>query len=390
MTRVAPATVRLLAGWRATGRPADFAQHLDRYGRLPLGEDLIDRVAAADLRGRGGAGFPTAVKLRAVAAGRRKAVVVANGCEGEPASRKDHALLSLAPHLVFDGAQLAAHAVGAASVLLCLHRNDPLVVTVTAALAQRRGDPVPTRIVEVPVRFVASEESALVNFINTGEATPTTKPPRPFERGVRGRPTLVDNVETLANLALIARDGEAASSRLITVGGAVHEVAVAATLGAVLAMASRETEPSQAVLAGGYGGNWLPVPDALGLPLTHNDFRGVGLILPLPARACGIAETAAILRYLAEESARQCGPCMFGLPAIAQDFALLARGRADAPTLHRLRGRLGVIAGRGACAHPDGAVRLAASALRVFERDVHAHATGRPCGFAADRPRFRT
>ncbi|HEX4225220.1 MAG TPA: NADH-ubiquinone oxidoreductase-F iron-sulfur binding region domain-containing protein, partial [Pseudonocardiaceae bacterium] len=243
---------------------------------------------------------------------------------------------------------------------------------------------VPTRIVAVPTRFVASEESALVNFVNTGLAKPTTKPPRPFERGVRGRPTLVDNVETLANLALIARDGEAANSRLITVDGAVHEVAPDATLGALVAGGH-----IQAVLAGGYGGNWLPFPAAAGLPLTHNDFRGVGLVLTLPVRACGIAETAAILRYLADESARQCGPCMFGLPAIAQDFALLARGRADPPTLHRLRGRLGVIAGRGACAHPDGAVRLAASALRVFDRDVHAHAMGRPCLFAAERPRLR-
>ncbi|HEY4019305.1 MAG TPA: NADH-ubiquinone oxidoreductase-F iron-sulfur binding region domain-containing protein [Pseudonocardiaceae bacterium] len=393
MTRVAPATVRLLAGWRATGRPADFAEHLDRYGPLPLSEPLIDRVAAARLVGRGGAGFPTAVKLRAVAAGRRNGVVVANGCESEPASRKDNVLLSVAPHLVFDGAQLAARAVGATSVLLCVHQDDPLAATVATALAQRRGDPVPTQIVEVPARFVASEESALVNFINTGLAKPTTKPPRPYERGVRGRPTLVDNVETLANLALIARDGEAANSKLVTVGGAVrgagvHEVAVATKLRAVLATAGGETEPLQAVLAGGYGGSWLPYPAAADLPLTHKDFRGVGLLLALPARACGIAETAAILGYLADESARQCGPCMFGLPAIADDLALLARGRADKSTVRRLRGRLGVISGRGACAHPDGAVRLAASALHVFERDVHTHAMGRPCVFAADRPRF--
>jgi NADH:ubiquinone oxidoreductase subunit F (NADH-binding) len=393
-TRTPASTRRLLAGWQQSGRPADFAEHLARYGPLPgLGSALIDLVAEAGLRGRGGAGFPTAVKLRAVAAGRRSAVVVANGCEGEPASRKDNALLSVAPHLVFDGAQLAARAVGAGSVLLCVHRDDPLAGSVAIALAQRHGDPVPTRIVEVPARFVASEESALVNFINTGLAKPTSKPPRPFERGVRGRPTLVDNVETLANLALIARTGDAASSKLVTVGGAVrgggvHEVAVGSTLGAVLATAGGETEPLQAVLAGGFGGNWVPFPAAAGLPLTHNDLRGVGMLLALPMRACGLAETAAILRYLADESARQCGPCMFGLPAIAQDFLVLATGRADRSTLHRLRGRLGVISGRGACAHPDGAVRLAASALRVFDRDVHAHATGRPCGFAAGKSRF--
>ncbi len=393
--RTEPGAARLLAGWRRTGRPADFAEHLDRYGPLPLGESgpaLIDRIAEAGLRGRGGAGFPTAIKLRAVAVGRRRGVVIANGCEAEPASEKDHALLSVAPHLVFDGAQLAARAVGAVEVLLCVHRADPLAASVAAALAQRHGDPVPTRIVEVPGRFVASEESALVNFVNTGLAKPTTKPPRPAERGVRGRPTLVDNVETLADIALLAR-GHTLGGRLVTVGGAVrvpgvHEIPLDSTVGAVFTAAGGETQPLQAVLAGGYGGRWLPLPAASGFSLGHNDFRGLGLLLALPARACGIAETASILRYLADESARQCGPCMFGLPAIARDFAQLATGRVEAPTVHRLRGRLGVIPGRGACGHPDGAVRLAVSALHVFERDVHAHAMGRPCVFAAERPWF--
>lgn len=387
--RVRRDTVRLLAGWRRTGKPADFAEHRARYGPLPLTGSLIEQVEAAGLRGRGGAGFPTAVKLRAVASRRGKPVVIANGCEGEPVSHKDNALLSVAPHLVFDGAQLAAHAVGAGSVLLCVHRDGPLAANVASALAQRHSDPVPVRIIEVPARFVASEESALVNFVNTGIAKPTAKPPRPFERGVRGKPTLVDNVETLANLALIARGGGAADSMLVTVGGAVHgggvhEVATGSQLGAVLAAAGGETEPLQAVLAGGYGGSWVPYPNMVAL----NDIRGVGLLLALPVRACGITETAAVLRYLAGESARQCGPCMFGLPAIADDFATLARGRADRTTMHRLHGRLGVIPGRGACAHPDGAVRLAASALRVFERDVLAHATGRPCAFASGRSRL--
>jgi NADH:ubiquinone oxidoreductase subunit F (NADH-binding) len=392
VTRGEAGTARLLAGWQRTGRPADFAEHLADYGPLPDSAGLIDRVEAAGLRGRGGAGFPTAIKLRAVAQRRRSAVVIANGCEAEPASEKDHALLSVAPHLVFDGAQLAARAVGAASVVVCVHRDDPLVASVTAALVQRRGDPVPTRIVEVPARFVASEESALVNFVNTGVAKPTTKPPRPAERGVRGRPTLVDNVETLAAIALLAR-GHQLASMLVTVGGAVrvagvHEIPLNSTIGAAFGAAGGETQPLQAVLAGGYGGTWLPMPLAAGFSLASNNFRGLSLLLALPTRACGIAETATILRYLAEESARQCGPCMFGLPAIAEDFALLAAGRTDRQTLHRLRGRLGVIPGRGACAHPDGAARLAATALRVFERDVHTHAMGRPCAFAAQRPAF--
>jgi NADH:ubiquinone oxidoreductase subunit F (NADH-binding) len=411
-----PATAdRLMAGWRETRRPADFADHLDRYGELPLAafpgrmgrERLIGLVEAAGLRGKGGAGFPTARKLRAVLGNRRQAVVVANGCEGEPASQKDHALLTVAPHLVLDGLQLAAHAVGAGLVLCCVHRGDPLAATLYSVLAQRRHDPLPVQIVEVPARFAASEESALVNFINTGLAKPTTKPPRPFERGVRGRPTLIDNVETLAHLALIARYGPAAfravgtadspGSTLLTVAGAVatpgvREVAHGTTVGRVLGLAGGETEPLQAILSGGYGGSWLPFPSSAGLPLTHKDFRaagaslGVGLLLALPARACGLVETAGMLRYLAEESARQCGPCMFGLPAITADFAEMATGRPTGEVFNRLRRRLGIVNGRGACGHPDGAVRLAASALRVFDRDIRAHLAGRPCAFARLRP----
>jgi NADH:ubiquinone oxidoreductase subunit F (NADH-binding) len=381
---------RLLAGWAATGRPADLAAHLDRYGPLPAHQPagLIDLVHTAGLRGRGGAWFPTGTKLAAVAAGKRRGTVVANGAESEPVSDKDHALLTVAPHLVLDGIALAAHAVGARDAVLCVRRGDVLVPSLLAAIAARAGDPVPIRLARVPDRFVAGEESALVNFLNTGLARPTERPPRPAERGVRGRPTLVDNVETLADLALLARYGAAwfrsvgtpaaPGTALCTVGGAVarpgvREFALGASLGTVL---GEVTEPVRAVLVGGFGGAWVAVPAAQRVPLAP-DLLGVGLLLALPARACGLATSARIVRYLAAESAMQCGPCMFGLAAVAQDIEALAGGVL--PGLDRLRHRLGVVEGRGACAHPDGAVRLAASALTVFADDALAHVAGRPC-----------
>ncbi len=111
------------------------------------------------------------------------------------------------------------------------------------------------------------------------------------------------------------------------------------------------------------------------------------MILALPAGHCGLAETARILGYMARQGAQQCGPCRFGLPAIADDFALLATGRPQGALLDRLDRRLGMIPGRGACRHPDGAVRLAASALTAFAADVRAHATGHPCApFRRGRP----
>src|SRR5580698_7766894 len=112
--RIGGAGPRLSLGWRDAARPASLPEHQDRFGPLPAGgRDLLGAVEAAGLTGRGGSGFPSAVKLRAVAAGRGPAVVVANGMESEPLSRKDQALLARSPHLVLDGAVLAARAVGA-------------------------------------------------------------------------------------------------------------------------------------------------------------------------------------------------------------------------------------------------------------------------------------
>ncbi|HWO59250.1 MAG TPA: NADH-ubiquinone oxidoreductase-F iron-sulfur binding region domain-containing protein [Umezawaea sp.] len=315
---------------------------------------LVNEVLASGLRGRGGGGFPTGRKLQAVVG--RKRVVVANGCEGEPDSRKDQVLLSRSPHLVFDGIRLASHAVGATEAVLCVHEGNPLVPGLRHAAA-----PHGVRVVEVPRRYVAGEESALVSFLGGGAAKPTVSPPRPTERGV-----LVDNVETLAHLAVVARIGaeafRAGETTLVTTPTGVHEVPVTTRLADLVA---------GPVLAGGYGGVWLAEPG----DLTVAEAPGVAVFRS--PHECGVRDTAAILAYLAAESARQCGPCMFGLPAIAADFAQVANGVPQA--LDRLRRRLPVVTGRGACAHPDGAVRMAASALDVFAADVVAHATGAGC-----------
>ncbi len=393
---------RLLAGWIATGAPAGLAAHRERYGPLPAAPPLAE-VERAGLRGRGGAGFPTARKLAAVAGGRwGRRVVVANGCEGDPASHKDGVLMEIAPHLVLDGIVLAARVVGAADAVLCVHAGSLAARQMPVAVRERRRDGVPIRVVEVPARYVASEESALVAFLTTGDARPTVTPPRPSERGVRGRPTLVDNVETLAHLALIARYGpdwyrsvgtrDSPGTTLVSVGGAVrwpgvYEVELGTPLGAVVDLAGGAGEPLRAVQVGGLGGSWLAFPEAADVPMTHEDLRaagaalGVAALVAVPGRACGVVEAARVLRHLAEGSAGQCGPCLFGLPALADDLALLADGR-DGSALRRLRTRLPVVAGRGACALPDGAARFAASALDVFADDAEQHAAGRPCRWA--------
>ncbi len=406
-------TTRLTAGWQETGRAASLREHAARYGPLPQRRHgrhgrygraaLAGAVTSAGLTGRGGAGFPTGIKMRAVASGRGTAVVVANGMESEPASEKDQALLARAPHLVLDGAVLAAECVGADVAHICLPRTrEWLIDTVLDAVSERRRaglDAIPVQVHALPQHYVSSEETSLVHWLNGGEAKPTLTPPRPHERGVRRRPTLIDNVETLAHVALIARYGpawfrqagpaEAPGTMLSTISGAVadpgvYEIEVGTRIGDVLSMAGAHPD-GQAVLIGGYFGTWHQLRAVGDLPFSTAGLRpaggspGAGVLFAMPSGGCGLAEAARILSYLAGQSARQCGPCMFGLPAIADDLAQLASGRPDGDPLDRLRRRFAQIAGRGACQHPDGAVRMAASALEAFAADAHAHAQRRPC-----------
>ncbi len=401
--------VRITAGWQKLDRVTNLREHTHRYGVLPpirhgrvAGHDLIEQVAAAGLTGRGGAGFPAATKMHAVAARRGPAVLVANGMESEPASEKDQALLSRAPHLVLDGIELAAEAVGATTAHLCLPRTRSwLVDLVRTAVDERRsaGIGMHVEVRELPHGYVSSEETSLAHWLNAGEALPTATPPRPFERGVHGRPTLVNNVETLAHIALIARYGagwfreaglaDAPGTLLTTATGAcsqpgVFEIAGGTRVADVLTAAGTRTD-IEALLVGGYFGSWHPVEHVSDLPFSKAGLGragaapGAGVLFALHPNSCGLAEAARILRYLADQSAQQCGPCMFGLPAIADDLTQLAAGRPEGDPLDRLHRRFRQISGRGACRHPDGAVRMAASALSTFAADAHAHARRRRC-----------
>jgi NADH:ubiquinone oxidoreductase subunit F (NADH-binding) len=402
----APAGVpRLLAGYHTTGRAADLRDHLSQYGPPPFPELgsrdrtrawLTGLVEKAGLTGRGGGAFPTARKMRSVEASGRPAVAVVNACEGEPLSGKDRLLVTVAPHLVLDGAALAAYAVGARKIIVCVHETGDAAAHLETAVAERRRAglaAVPVEVNRIPGRYVASEETALVNRLNGGESRPTFTPPRPYERGVGGRPTLVANAETYAHIALIVRHGpewfrtcgtlDAPGTALFTVTGAVVrpgvvEAPLGTSVADLLRMAGGPAESLQAVLTGGYGGTWLTMRQTQ-TPMTPAAFAaagaalGPGIVVALAARACGPAESARILRWLADETAGQCGPCVFGLPAIADDFAALAACRAGPAVHRRLHERLSVIPGRGACRHPDGAVRFAASALRVFGPHLGAH-----------------
>jgi NADH:ubiquinone oxidoreductase subunit F (NADH-binding) len=296
------------------------------------------------------------------------------------------------PHLVLDGAVIAARLTGAREVVVAAHRAVAGIIE--DAIAERQDD-VDIRVVEAARGFVAGEASAVVNWLAGGPPVPTQVPPRLAQHGLHGRPTLVQNAETLAHVALIARYGASwfrelgtvaePGSMLVTVIGAVREpgvreIEIGIPVAGVLAAAGGPDRPLRALLIGGYFGTWVPWPEAASLPFSAAGLAGVGaapaagLVAALPANACGLAETARVARYLADESAGQCGPCMFGLDAIARELRRAAAGQsASVPLLRRW---LGQVDGRGACRHPDGAVRLIRSALDVFGPELDLHARG--------------
>jgi NADH:ubiquinone oxidoreductase subunit F (NADH-binding) len=403
---------RLLAGIPAHGA-LSLREHLALHGELPTfaarrrhgAAELIERIELAGLRGRGGGSFPTGAKLRAVAGARGRPIVLVNGAEGEPASFKDRALLQSLPHLVLDGAELAARAVGTEEVVfgVCETATGALraLSDALAERAHRRRGAARLRLTKVPNRYVAGQESALVSHVNGGPAVPTFTPPLPFERGVRNRPTLVLNVETLAHIALIARHGprwfrelgiaSQPGSSLVTLSGAgladpgVYEIELGSPLSALIDAAGGLAGSPRALLLGGYAGAWVDGSLLGEVSLSNEQLApygaslGAGVILLLSAQACPVAELTRLTRWLAAQSARQCGPCLFGLDAIANTVERLTMGTAGADAQRRLTALSALVRGRGACSHPDGAARLLDSALAVFAEELEDHGRHGPC-----------
>jgi NADH:ubiquinone oxidoreductase subunit F (NADH-binding) len=386
--------------------------HRARFGARPRGTTaLIAEVERAGLRGHGGAGFSTATKLNAVASRRRRGFVVVNATEGEPMSSKDKALCSVAPHLVLDGAALAAEVVGAKEILVCVDR----VATTTSRILRQAidaraalgADGVVVRLEHAPDRYVSGEESALVRWLDGGDAKPSFVPPRPFERGVGGRPTLVQNAETLAHLALIARYGAGwfrglgteadPGSALVTISGAVsragvYEIPLGIPLSSMITEAGGSLDDARAVLIGGYFGTWVTSADARRLTVDPSSLRavgaslGCGVFVVLATDACGLAESAAVAMWMAGENAGQCGPCVNGLPAIAQGMRTLVAGDPGGRTEPQVRRWIEMVKGRGLCKHPDGAARFVASSLDTFGDEIERHRTRGPCA-ATHSPR---
>lgn len=402
---------RLLAGMPAGGS-LGLRAHEALHGPLTLAprqrtrsnHPLIVELERAGLRGYGGAGFPTATKLHAVAAQGTRPTVLVNASEGEPLSVKDVLLMSRLPHLVIDGVLAAASVLGADRLVFALDEHERAAArALQQALAERpelrhRAAPA-VSVVPVPAGYLTGQETALVSALDGGRPLPTVTPPYPFERGLRGRPTLVSNAETFAQLALVARHGADwfraigtqgdPGTRLVTVAGAINypgvvEIAGGTTLRQLINASGGLAQPLQGVLLGGYAGTWLS-PNAIDMRLDaqmllERGLRlGSGIVFLLPESACVVAEVAAIARWLERESAGQCGPCIHGLQSIADALEALCTTGDRRGAYTRIERWCDLVVKRGACGLPDGAASFVSTALRTFRPAFDDHARHGAC-----------
>jgi NADH:ubiquinone oxidoreductase subunit F (NADH-binding) len=394
---------RLLQG---VGYGPGHREHRALWPEPPALRDrqLISMVHAVGVRGRGGAGFPLARKLHtAVESGKRRSVVV-NASEGEPASAKDSSLMLTVPHLVLDGAQVVATALGVDDVEVVVPGDRPgVAAAVEEALVERRGGPVGFRMTRTTATFLGGHARSVIELLEGRENLPVTSWQPEAVKGLDGRPTLLSNAETFAHVAALAAIGareyarlgtpEEPGTTLLTVagdgpGGVVIEVPFGVGLADVLEHCGFAAGTT--VLVGGYHGVWLPPDLALPRLISRSDMAsvgaslGAGVVLPVDATACPVVLTAHIVAYLAARGARRCGPCRNGLPALAQAAASLASGVGPGAA-QRVLELAGLVDGRGACAHPDGTSRLVNSLFAAFPGEIDAHEQ-RTCAVAAGYP----
>jgi NADH:ubiquinone oxidoreductase subunit F (NADH-binding)/ferredoxin len=394
---------RMTAGLDRADR-IDLTTHYQVFGSLPrlTADQLIGMAEQVNLRGRGGAAFPVAGKVKSVleTARRRKrrSVILVNGTEGEPGSAKDRMLMLRSPYLVLGGALVAARALQASEIVIGVTRSDVASSLSAAARAEpdlRRL----VRVVQVPDRFVSGEGGALVNAVNGKAALPPGRKVLPSDYGIDDLPTMLSNAETYAQIAVLAMLGpegyastgtsDEPGTYLLSVGGSVErpavvEIPAGLPLGEVLDLCL--AAPWEGVLVGGYHGMWLPTETAYDTAVSRAGLTavggvlGAGVVLSLGEGTCPLGEVARVMGYLANQSSGQCGPCKLGLPGIARALSALADGSGGVDALDTARRGAAAVKGRGACAHPDGVFRFVLSAFDVFTDDLTAHLFRGTCG----------
>lgn len=400
-----------LAEYRAAGGGAGIAA---AHRRGPA--SVIAEIHAAGLRGRGGAGFPTATKWETVrSAGAPATAVVCNAAEGEPGTFKDRFILRRNPYQVLEGLAIAAHAVGASRAFVAIKQGyHPEIAAVRRALDEMRSadllGPVPVQVVTGPDEYLFGEEKALLEVIEGGRPLPRILPPYQvglFARRDARNPAVVNNVETLAHVTAVLRDGGAAfrtrgtatspGTTVFTLSGdvrrpGVHELPLGVGLRVLLndiGGGAANGGRIKAVVPGASAG--LLTEDRFDTPLDFDAVRAAGSglgsagLVVYDDSACIVAATLAFARFLAVESCAQCPACKQGGAAIVECLDRIERGEGSRKDVDVVLARCGTVSGGGRCFLPSGAALLVGSAFAAFEEEIDEH-LGRSCPRPRDLP----
>lgn len=358
------------------------------------GDELIGRLLASGLRGRGGGWFPAGRKWRAVLAEGGEPLVVANGAEGEPGSVKDRHLMMTRAGDVLAGVELAARALRASAAVVYLKGS----FAAPAAALDRARRARPSTGITIDIRrgddtYIAGEETAVLETLEGRRAWPRPKPPLPAAVGFRGRPTLVQNVETLALVPGAVRDPEgfrASETTLVSLWGHVRRPGVyRVALGTPLRRVIEEhgggpTGGLGLILPAGPSGaplgpeqaDTLLHPDAL---RAAGSALGTAAMLVLGEAACPLAVGVSAAAFFERESCGQCPPCTAGTANLARVLRALEGGGARAKDVQDLREAAGFMSDHGYCAHTRTAAACLTGLLARFPAEVERHLAARGC-----------
>jgi bidirectional [NiFe] hydrogenase diaphorase subunit len=378
--------------------------------------DVVTEVRRSGLRGRGGAGYPTGLKWSTVA----KAVgtpkyVICNADEGDPGAFMDRCLLESDPHRVLEGMAIAGFAVGARRGYVYCRAEYPLAVTrLRTAIEQARragllGSTVHgTRFeFDIEVRlgagaFVCGEETALIASVEGRRGTPRPRPPYPAVAGLHGRPTLINNVETFANIPAIVRNGgewlaaigtpSSTGTKVFALAGRVAntglvEVPMGITLREIVEGVGGgvvDGRPLKAVQTGGASGGCIPA-ELLDLPVDYESLSGAGSMMGsggmivMDDTVCMVDVARYFMDFCREESCGKCVPCRVGTTQLHMLLTRLAEGAAGAGDLRTLDRLATTVARTSLCGLGQAAPNPVFSTLRYFRDEYLTHLEDKLC-----------
>jgi NADH-quinone oxidoreductase subunit F len=394
LTRAPDASPEWLAEYAGDGGYTALAR-----ARASSPDEVIRVLREADLRGRGGAGFPAWRKWELAREGAAPKHVVVNGGEHEPGSRKDRFLMARYPHRVLEGAALCAFATGASSIVLYLIEDmldaiEAAQRAIQEATAAGLLDGLFVRVALAPTTYVAGEETAALEVIEGRKAWPRKKPPYPGRAGLNAEPTTVQNVETLAWATAIVRHGPdwfRPGAMLCTLDDSfarpgLVEVPLGTTLRSLVTDfggGTRGGRPVKAILPA-LSSAFLGAA-SLDTPMTHEAIRdagsnlGCGGFSVIEEGTCIVERALQIAEFFKAEQCGQCPPCRMETATIAAAFQKVAAGEAG-DYVAQVEKITTFAKGKGNCSLIEMAAAPALSALRLFPADFQAHARSGRCG----------